>query len=60
MVRETFEITTMKKPFFNRTEAGKFLAEAIDLALSWHIARPQKLNCFKRNGTNPASIAALN
>src|SRR6516162_4853683 len=27
MVRETFEITTMKKPFFNRTEAGKFLAE---------------------------------
>jgi putative phosphoribosyl transferase len=27
MVRETFEITTMKKPFFNRSEAGKFLAE---------------------------------
>jgi putative phosphoribosyl transferase len=27
MVRETFEITTMKKPFFNRVEAGKFLAE---------------------------------
>jgi predicted phosphoribosyltransferase len=27
MVRKTFEITTMKKPFFNRTEAGKFLAE---------------------------------
>jgi putative phosphoribosyl transferase len=27
MVREAFEITTMKKPFFNRSEAGKFLAE---------------------------------
>lgn len=27
MVCEAFEITTMKKPFFNRTEAGKFLAE---------------------------------
>jgi putative phosphoribosyl transferase len=27
MVRQTFEITTMKKPFFNRREAGKFIAE---------------------------------
>ena len=29
MVRETFEITTMKKPFLNRVEAGKFLAERL-------------------------------
>lgn len=27
MVRETFQITTMKAQFLNRTEAGKFLAE---------------------------------
>jgi hypothetical protein len=29
MVRETFEITTMKKPFFNRVETGKSLAEKL-------------------------------
>jgi predicted phosphoribosyltransferase len=27
MVRETFEITIMKRPFFNRSEAGKLLGE---------------------------------
>jgi hypothetical protein len=60
MVRETLEITIMKKPFLNRTEAGKFLAETIDLARSWHGAWPQTLNCFERDGAEPASIAGLN
>jgi predicted phosphoribosyltransferase len=30
MVRETFEIRTMKKPFLNRTEAGRLLAENLN------------------------------
>jgi putative phosphoribosyl transferase len=29
MVRETFEITIMKRPFLNRSEAGKLLAERL-------------------------------
>jgi hypothetical protein len=59
MVREAFEITTMKQHFFNRTEPGN-IAEIIDLARSWHDARPQTLNCFKRDGADPVSIAGLN
>jgi putative phosphoribosyl transferase len=31
MVRETFEIRIMKRPFFNRSEAGKFLAENLSV-----------------------------
>jgi hypothetical protein len=31
MVRETFEITIMKRPFFNRSEAGKLLAEHLSV-----------------------------
>jgi predicted phosphoribosyltransferase len=29
MVREAFEITTMKRPFINRSDAGKFLAQRL-------------------------------
>ena len=36
------------------------LAEAIDLARSWHDARPQTLNCFERDGADVISIAGLN
>src|SRR6202158_1388402 len=31
MVRETLQINTMKTQFFNRTEAGKFLAENLSV-----------------------------
>jgi hypothetical protein len=36
------------------------IAEAIDLALSWYDAGPQKLNGFERNGAHPVSTAGLN
>lgn len=36
------------------------IAEAIDLALSWHRAVPQNATCFERKGTGPSLIAGLN
>ena len=52
MVRETFEITTMKKPFFNRTEAGKFLAEN----LSGYVDRDDVLLLALPRGGVPVAL----
>jgi hypothetical protein len=40
------------------TPAGYLVA--IDMALSWHGAPPEKLNRFERNGADLALIATLN
>ena len=60
MVREIFEITTVKNFSSIKLKQVNLLAEAIDLARSCHYARPQTLNCFERDGVDVASIAGLN
>ena len=52
MVREACEITTMKKPFFNRTEAGKFLAEN----LSGYVDRDDVLLLALPRGGVPVAL----